>query len=611
MKRMGPRRLTFLGVAAVLALFIHMGTMFWPYLSGTMLISNDYLAIPGETKIAGTYVRNPEYIRILLANENQLLAAGEPDGSPHPAEGRDLVEGQRRLNEFQEFMAKNRLELEFQSQCGWIMHHHNSMLAPINEYLLGKRVTDINHQYGWLNTLLLGHPMKWTGGLTFQNYFRVLYAFYPIYYLLFLGVVFLLTRSVGYVLLTALVSFALLHFLNYLHILLAPGFNPLRQLFYLPVTLFLFFYLKKGGLHYLLLASFFALVSILGNKEFGLFVVAALTASLALRMLHEKRKVDWAETTAITLTIGLAIGVLLFAKMGKNPSGQYYLRGISGPPMEKPVMVAVLLFMSLTYGWMVKVLNYKDGLKYVAFFLFVYFQGVFFYYVWNSAPNHFFSVASPMVLGGILFLKLGLEAREHIRLARTALAVLISVAFLGLYVPSLVTYYLEKQRYERIFEDRRIFEWNLPTARIRTTMDPAYLVEAVQLIQRYSPKGGPIFIISKYDNLLPFLAARYSAMPFSEVPTSLVTRREVCLCIDTLLEERPAYIFVDTDLVENPFGSGIDPKNPMILLVEEQFDLKAKLKMLEELTRVYLGVRHHYEVTEKGPLLSVVQRKER
>ena len=597
---------------AILALFFHMGMLFWPYLNGTMRISNDYLGIPGETKIDSTYVSNPEYVLSRLAQENPV---GGSDRSSEIAATSLSGEGEfgplrLKFLEFQEFIKKNRLELEYQTQCGWIMHHHNTMLAPINEYMLGRAVTDINHQYGWLNTLLMGHLMKRTGGISFQNYLRVLYAFYPIYYALFLGTVFLLTRSPIFVLLTALVSFALLHMLNPIHILLAPGFNPLRQIFYLPVTLFLFFYFRRGNLLCLILAGLFSLVAVLSNREFGVFVLAAFVACLAVRMFHQKEKAGWREAAVIATTAGLALALLFFAKMGNNPMGHYYLRGISGPPMDKAIMAAALVLLSAGYAFLLKALNFRDPLKYVVLYLFIYSQGVFLYYVWNSAPNHFFSIASPMVFTAILFLKLGLEANGPRPYARPALAILAVLVFLGVYLPSGAAYYREKEKYEKIFEDRRVFEWNLSTAKFKTTMDPHPVYEAAERIQRYSPEAKAIFIISKYDNLLPFIAARYSAMPFSEVATSLLTRREVRLCIEAIISGNPEFIFVDTELVENPSGPGINSLHPMYLLASQHFDLDPKLKMLQELTRVYLGVIHRYEVWEKGPLLSVCRRKQ-
>ena len=142
-------------------------------------------------------------------------------------------------------------------------------------------------------------------------------------------------------------------------------------------------------------------------------------------------------------------------------------------------------------------------------------------------------------------------------------------------------------------------------------MDPAYVDGAVQIVQQHSSRERPIYIISKYDNLVPFLAERFSAMPFSEVATSLLTPKEVALCIGVILEQKPEIIFVDTELVENPSDSGIDPAHPMYLLASQHFELRPKLAMLRELTRVYLGVRDQYEVIKKGPLLSVCRRIQR
>ncbi len=209
---------------------------------------------------------------------------------------------------------------------------------------------------------------------------------------------------------------------------------------------------------------------------------------MTVRMFHQKEKANGRQAAVIAVTAGLALALLFFAKMGNNPMGHYYLRGISGPPMDKAIMAAALLLLSAGYAFLLKALNFRDPLKYVVLYPFIYSQGVFLYYVWNSAPNHFFSIASPMVFTAILFLKLGLEANGPRPYARPALAILAVLVFLGVYLPSGAAYYREKEKYEKIFEDRRVFEWNLSTAKFKTTMDPHFVYEAVERIQRYRPR---------------------------------------------------------------------------------------------------------------------------
>ena len=95
------------------------------------------------------------------------------------------------------------------------------------------------------------------------------------------------------------------------------------------------------------------------------------------------------------------------------------------------------------------------------------------------------------------------------------------------YIPGLLSYYATRQEYEEIFVTHKTYNWNLEKAKFRSTMDPEYFVDSVSLIQTYAPSHNGIHIISKYDNFLPFLAKKYSAMPFFDLQWFLLTAKEV------------------------------------------------------------------------------------
>jgi hypothetical protein len=603
------RTLTLVILVALLAMCVQMALMFLPYIMGTIRISNDYMGISGETRLGGRYVKNGD--AAAQANVSPGPSGADTEASRMSGTSGEAIASTSkasRLAQFQQFLTSNRLELEYQSQAGWIMHHHNTLLAPVNEYALGKKATEINHQYGWLNTLALKHLMTLTGGVTLHNYFRVLYSFYPIYYALFLALAFLILRNPWYVLLTAALSFAFLNRLNYVHILLAPGFNPVRQLSWLFVTGFLFLYLRNDRRVYLLCTLLFSLVAILSNKEFGAFLVAALVTSLALRMVHERKGLLTGDLGCVAGAVLCALALLLFGQIGKNPIGHYYLKGISGPPMGPVTLSAIIVALTICYGYFLLVIRLREPLKYLAFFLFIYCQGILTYYVWNSAPNHFYSIATPIILAVVLLVKLGISGRAEGKAGARVLAGATLAAVLFLYIPAVYDYVQEKRMYESIFANRKVYAWDLPAASIKTTMDPKPLAEASRLIQRYSGGSNAIYLISKYDNILPFLARKYSAMPFSEVATSLLTPVEVQLCVDTIEHKQPQYLFVDTDLAENARSGGIDRNHPIYRLLSEHFDIGPKVSMLGELARVFLGIESLYRPVERGELISVFQR---
>lgn len=568
------------GIFVLAILFAQLAYTVFPYFGGNLHIANDYVDVPEETLINGAYVNNLDYVKSLNA-----MRASVDKSLKSTA-----------------FLKKNRSELVWQSQCGWFMHHHNALLASINEYSLGKKLSLINRQYGLLNVIGLSYLLKLTGGVTFQNYCRILYSFYPLYFLLLLALCFLLTRKTYFVLFVAVLSLACLNMLGYLNINLAPGFNPIRQFGCIFVVASLFLYLSNRKVVYLILLVLSSAFSILSNTEFGFFTFVALVITLLLKIFLERELPHGREIVGILLICVTAGLIGLFEARG-NPTNQYYLKGISGPLMESTKWSLILCPISLFYVFLVKALNTRHNLRYVASFLFFYSQGILFYYVWNSVPNHFYSIATPFVLTLAVFLKIWIDETRMIRYEKWIFALLSFICLVSIYLPSLQGYYPERQQYEKIFEDHRVYSWSLPRAKFYSTMDPRLFSESTSLIKKYSAGVRAIYIISKYDNLLPFLAESYSAMPYSELAINLLTSNEVQISIAAILKARPPYIFVDSDI------DAVFAHSPLYIFASKHFDFTSKTDMLGQLRVVFNAVKPLYRPIETSGFLTVYKRR--
>jgi hypothetical protein len=568
------------GVFVLAVLFVHLIYMVYPYLSGNLHITNDYLDVCEETLISGVYVNNCDYARSLNAM------------------GKSINVSQNSA----EFLKKNRLELSWQRQCGWFMHHHNVLLASINEYSLGKNLSLISNQYGLLNVVSLRYLLEVTGGVTFHNYCRILYSFYPLYFLLFFALCFLLTRKTYFILLAAVLGLTCFNKLGYLFVNLAPGFNPIRQLGCIFVVASLFLYLSNRNIRYLTLLVLSSAFSILSNTEFGFFTIVALVVTLSIKVSLEREEPRLKEVIGI-FVICLTAGLIGLFEAGRNPSSQYYVKGISGGLINRTTSSFILCLISLFYVFLFKALKTRHSLRHIASFLFFYSQAVLLYYVWNPHPNHFYSIATPLILTLVVFLKIGVD-ETGMRLHEKRVFALLSFFFLfWLYLPSLHGYYREWNRYEKIFEDHRVYSWNLPRAKFYSTMDPRFFSEDINLIRKYSGNAKAIYILSKYDNFLPFLAEKYSAMPHSELAVNLVTPKEVDASIDVLQKRQPPYIFVDSDI------DAVFAHNPLYAFASQYFDFSDKTMMLDQLRVVFCAVKAQYCPVATGGFLTVYKRQ--
>ena len=509
------------------------------------------------------------------------------------------------------FLGKNYLELCYQVFPGHYFHHHNYMLSPVNEYFLGKDPVGINFFYGKLSSLILAKAVSLFGGMNFQNYLHASYCFYILYYLICVVVIFAIFRDLGFSILAAVVVYASLHMVGYDSIASAPGFNPLRHFFDLFVILFLYYFTLNNQRRYLVGCLGFAILSVMCNREFGAVILMALIVPLFIYFYAKRSEGSFLNFFIVILGIVLSVLIIAFWYHTDNPMAVYSIIGLGIPVLRFNELILMELALIPFYLFLIKVINCAKNLKYIALYLLVYFQLICIYLVWNPASNHFFSLGAIWGLGIVVFAKMLIDYKwsEGFKI-RYLVPITVSV-FALFYVPSLFFYYFEKHAYDNIRLTHRVYAWNFERASFDTTMDPSVFAGDIRLINKYVPRDKAIYIISKYDNFLPFLAGKYSAMPYLEVITSLVTQREINNCINVILENRPEYIFVDTDISRNLNGDVFYKNDSFVKMVAPDLWVasSARVKMLKYLREIYYGIQDQYSPAEAGMLVTVYKRK--
>jgi hypothetical protein len=229
------------------------------------------------------------------------------------------------------------------------------------------------------------------------------------------------------------------------------------------------------------------------------------------------------------------------------------------------------------------------------------------YYIWGGDDKHLLNIASILALAGAAFIKLVIDHSSVKRYEKALIGGLIAVALVTVYIPGLLSYYSTRQEYESIFLTHKTYDWNLDTAKFRSTMDPKYFMDSIALIQEYVPSENAIYIISKYDSFLPFLSKKYSAMPFFDLQWFLLTDREVNLCIERIQTQKPQYLFVDTDIERNLNGEIVTAELRFISGPGEES--LVRVQRLNLLMDIFKAVKKDYELVKQGRLLTVYKRK--
>lgn len=506
-----------------------------------------------------------------------------------------------------EFIRKNKLEFHDQALAGHYFHHQHTMLGTINEYTLGKPRNETTFLYGWLGTVVIAELMKIAGGVSFTSYQQVSYSFYPLYYVLLVGAAAIIFRKIRYVLLVGLVSIGSFYLIGFETIRYAPGFNPIRHFFdiFALVCFYLYLFKPKKTILYLSLAMAFSVLGIIISKEFGLVLLLSMLAAIIFRLIVEQKKFAAEALVMIVATIS-AIASLVLIVTAKNPTLFYVLMGVAAPPIHWIKMYSLLFVFSLIYVLLLVNRKVSNNWFYLTLFWFMYTQGLLIYYIWNPVPNHLFSLGA--IYGMLIALLVKCWSTNYVWVQKNEeklLTVIVLAASIFIFLPSVTLYYLDQRAYEKSISDHKIHQWNFPRANFVSTMDPGVFYNSVELVKKYSSEPA-IFILSKYDNILPFLADKYSAMPYAEMALSLVTEKEMNHSVAFLKDKHPEYFFVDSDILRSYSGDIFDMNDPVTAYIASVYDAsRGRAMVLNNFGKIFKDVEYLYTPVEIGQLITV------
>ncbi len=398
---------------------------------GPVYLMNEYADIYSDTKIGADYVNNKEFLdktgqsdmdlllergrgsmerpvtdpqifQILRSNDliqaynygrladstkNMTSSASRiknPAERLEDPESKDLD-----INALKKFYLSNHLEADHQNMARGQVNHFGHVLNPVNEYVLGKPLRDIYMQYGLGNTFLMKWVMDLFGGVSIQNYYKT-YLFYPLYYLSFLVMLIYLFRNTLYVT-GALASLAACFFgLGYIAYIVAPGIIPSIHLLDAATLTFFVMFLRRGKRIYLGVGILLSLLAIIINRQFGVVLFLALMGSTALSVL-ENRSLKSRLLPLAGLSVPLIIGLAVFKISGYSAFQtifRYLWAGFFSWPAENLIVLLTIIYLVVSYGFLLVLRDKNFYLKYVYVFVFLYSQSTLLYYYWSGLINH-------------------------------------------------------------------------------------------------------------------------------------------------------------------------------------------------------------------------------
>ena len=513
-----------------------------------------------------------------------------------------------------EYIQKNYSELTNQILARRMIHHHNFLFGPIIELHQGRNLNEINLQYGYFFAASMERILTAIGDVSFQSYFKLLYAFYPLYFLLAIFVVARTSGDKKLWLLFSCICLANQGFIGYTALATAPGLNPVRHFFDF-TTLGLMWYglrneNKKTYCLSIILVYVLCFLALLNNKQTGIFLLLSTSLTFGVKSLIESG------IRSISLIAHLAVAIagltgLAYIDTGKDFLSAYYIMGLCGFPTKAITVFLFILLTASTYfvligGW--HTLAKED--KYLLLACSLYSQAMFIYYIWGGTRHHLMNFIPVYAYNAVLLIKASSNLSPNwppTNQRNNAIGIVGSLACL-LAITGVLNYVFEYTKFIRSMQQHELHAWNSTMAKIISPMPEKPFTDAVNLIRKYNDKPN-IYIISEYDAIIPRLANGYSAMPFPDLQWFLNSKDEINSCIKKIQNDKPEYLFVDRGIERDFFLEVPNSTTPIFNSLQAEGILRAH--RLNAVKSIFLANKPEYELIDTSNLINVWKRKSR
>jgi hypothetical protein len=595
---------------------IQYASIFLPLITNPVVIGNDYLNISEKTILkSGMVVDNFDFI-----NEHKIVGPQLYDPRKRKSLGNLAVKAENPQMEYgtlntvdpsrlfsgeeMDFIDRNEVRSEAREAKGWFLYHHNYNFGPMYALSLGASPDKQAMVYGWLSTVTQGQLLESLGMMNYQGYFKEYFSAYLVCFAIFLLGIWLIFKRLDTLAFAGILAISALLELGIELIKLAPGFNPVRHIFDVPVFYLLYRYLALDRKAYLLYACGLAIFSILWSKDFGLYLslsvgVAVLFKGIKLRPFQQ-----------VPIYIGgtmLVVGSLLYfyPMPGSNPTAIYMLMGVGSPQATAAQIFPLLVWVGVLLAATIWV-KQSESYKVLTVGMALYFVMSLTYYIWYPSLHHIWGVA-PVFILWIAALYHGWMSNIQDKRKIATLQTLVFAPLLLVYLAAFVHFYKYQHSYNQTFATHELYHWPFENASFTSTIDPELFEDATNLIKQYSPDIKGIYIISKYDHILPILAGKYSAMPYNELLTNLASPKEVDVAAKAVLTNKPAFLFVDSDIGHSVNIKSALEREDKFVHLHDLFGsaIYREGDILSPLNMVYRNVADQYKKCASGKLISV------
>lgn len=487
--------------------------------------------------------------------------------------------------------------------------HHIYYLFPSYEYLMGKPLDKIIIQYGVGLTLFLsaaGKVVQFFGSEpTYGGALKFLASFYFIGFAVCLVSLGLIFKDVRFTSLAALIL--ILNNLMRGHIigLIAPGIYELRFFLDMPAVYLLYRYgvTKKNVFLWWLVSALF--LALLNNFEFGLFLSVSFLGALFIYRLMEQSDTP-GPAFFVVGSVGIGLAYYVFSIPAES-MGSYFLIGLFSVRIPSYDIGYLMVVFAIYILMFLHMRGSNSPLAYPFLATAFYSQTILCFYVWCGLSNHFDILFSRLALPPFFYFVFLLKEKIDSELKKNIIYCLAAAVLIVIINTQYNHYKNSVKQFNDTFKHHQVYFWDKFGTNINSTMNPDFFEPAVILINKYLPDRKDLYMISQYDFLLTYLAKKYSGMPHFDITGNIVSAQDIEQAVDRLRQDKPEYIFVDSD-INTPYELSIlwSDWGPQVY-AEGRWHILA----LNSIRTIYKAVLNDYDLVDRGQLISVYQLKEK
>jgi hypothetical protein len=578
----------YFGIGIIIISVFIVTFVFHPYFTGKPYIASEYYNLSGKTilnkdRVVDTKSELQKYIIELQREKNNPKS--------------DILE------KAGHFESQNRFFLGWIFLNRWIIHHHNFILTPINQIECGDNYDQVCALYGTLSAAVFHEIMEHTTGINIQGWLRINYSSFIIYLLLCIISLLLIFKNFTIPALFCISYLICLQCDFIISCILGPGSAPWRNFFDIFTLLFIVLYFRERKTIFLSFIGISIIASIIMNNEIGIMISAAAISVLSFDALKSGRIKKTFSLIFSMITIISAIYILT----PKNSAGfsEYFKKGLLGWDNANQYIIFFAVIVAIVYYILYRMNKESHYLFYPVLYLFIYAQILQTYYIWHYNTTGFISRSyiyffTISLLFLYIFEKIIHSKKSHF----PVVIILIALTF-----SALLSFPRLQRDLKYISNNEKnhvTYVWNFDRASIRSSMDPAPIQSAINSINSHSTDSG-IYIISNFDNLLPFLAKKTSRMPFFDMKWFIITNKEMQQSINKIKNDKPEYLYVDSDIEDDKQNQIIPKDTPFFGGMNQESIWRVERETL--LKKLFQSVKSNYKLIEKGELISVYKRK--